>query len=100
MKIYNIPGWKNSDENHWQSIWEYNEPDIFQRIDQEDWLYPKKEKWSAEIGRRLKDQNDYLVTCHSIGCMAFIDAAFAFKLKPKGLLFVAPSDPEQPNYPK
>lgn len=100
MKVYNIPGWKNSNSQHWQSIWERDEPSMFTRINQDDWSNPRKRDWVERIYATLKDESDYAITCHSIGCLAFIHAALKYDLKPKIALFVAPSDPEQNNYPK
>ncbi|MFY0601901.1 MAG: serine hydrolase family protein [Cyclobacteriaceae bacterium] len=99
MKVYNIPGWKNSNEDHWQSVWECNEPDVFERITQSNWANPKREEWVRNIGKILKGREDVLVTSHSIGCAAFIHAVSDYKLSINGALLVAPSDPEQLNYP-
>lgn len=99
MKVFNIPGWKNSNENHWQSIWERNEPDVFERITQSNWSNPKKSEWVPTIGRVLQNHKDVFVTAHSIGCVAFVHAVSEFKLNIKGALLVAPSDPEQDKYP-
>ncbi|MEQ8473120.1 MAG: alpha/beta hydrolase [Marinoscillum sp.] len=101
MTILNIPGWKNSGKGHWQTIWEANDPLLFKRIQQNDWLFPKKEEWVPIITKALQNTGpDVIVTAHSIGVMAFVHAALDHQLDVKGALLVAPSDPERSDYPK
>ncbi|MEQ9303739.1 MAG: alpha/beta hydrolase, partial [Marinoscillum sp.] len=101
MTILNIPGWKNSKEGHWQTIWEANDPSVFIRIEQSNWTHPKKEEWIPVIASEIQQyKSPILITAHSIGVMAFVHAAIAYQLKVKGAFLVAPSDPEQAGYPK
>lgn len=101
MKVLNIPGWKNSDKGHWQSLWEARDPSVFTRIEQNDWDYPKKDEWVPKIAQAIQSEgSDVLITAHSIGVAAFVHAVQEYDLKVKGALLVAPSDAETPDYPK
>ncbi len=48
-----IPGLGNSDENHWQSLWEkkYNN---FKRIQQVEWFSPVRTDWVKTIDLALR----------------------------------------------
>ena len=101
MKVLNIPGWKNSDKGHWQSLWEASDPSVFARIEQNDWHNPKKEEWVPIIAQAIQAAgSEVLITAHSIGVAAFIHAVQEYDIKVKGALLVAPSDAEKPGYPK
>lgn len=101
MIILNIPGWKNSKAGHWQTIWEADNPRLFKRVQQKDWRFPEKDLWIRAIQKAVNQHSDkdIFITAHSIGCAAFVFAVKAFKFTVKGALLVAPSDPEQRDYP-
>ena len=48
-RVLLLPGWRNSGPAHWQSRWEAIYGDC--RVDQDDWLWPKRGDWMAQIGR-------------------------------------------------
>ena len=101
MKVLNIPGWKNSDKGHWQSLWETSDHSVFTRIEQDDWDNPKKDEWVPKIAQAIQSAGpEVLITAHSIGVAAFIHAVQEYDIKVKGALLVAPSDAEKPGYPK
>lgn len=101
IKYITIPGLHNSDEGHWHSIWENDNPTEFLRIEQENWDEPDCETWINRIELILKDFNksEVILIGHSIGCMAIVHWLKRFKHKIKGALFVAPSDAEKENFP-
>lgn len=96
-----IPGFRNSDEHHWQSIWERNNPTLFLRIQQENWDEPDCKKWTEQIELTLTPypKEELILIGHSIGCMAIVHWLHQYNHKVKGVLLVAPSDPERPGYP-
>lgn len=103
MALYlNVPGLRNSSPGHWQSLWEKNDPEHFQRIAQEDWESPTCGPWTAQIDQYLKPLSlkDVILVGHSVGCAAIIHWYFKYKKIVKGVLLVAPSDVESSSYPK
>lgn len=98
----NVPGLRNSDENHWQSYFETQNAKEFIRIEQQNWEEPNGEAWINQIEKQLKPYNksELILIGHSIGCIAIVNWISKFNHAIKGALLVAPSDAEQPNYPK
>jgi uncharacterized protein len=97
-----IPGLQNSDENHWQTIWESENPEEFFRIVQSDWEKPNCNEWTNRIEEELKKFNyeQLILIGHSVGCVTIIKWFEKYGHKVKGALFVAPSDVDKPGYPK
>lgn len=96
QNILILPGWQNSDPEHWQSRWE----DLYgyRRVDQHDWMTPKRGDWIA----RLEDvilgcDGPVVLVAHSLGCI--LTAAWAAASRStgrvQGALLVAPGDPER-----
>lgn len=100
MKI-NIPGLHNSNEEHWQTIFEKSDSSNYIRIHQENWDEPDCDIWVDKIESELKNLNhsDLILIGHSIGCMAIVKWYEKFGHKIKGALLVAPSDSERDTYP-
>lgn len=100
--IVNVPGLKNSNEDHWQTHWERKHPEKFIRIQQSNWESPEKESWVNALQEQtlnLSDEN-IIVVGHSVGCATIIHWLSEYKRKIKGALLVAPSDVDHPNYPE
>lgn len=92
-----LPGWQNSGPQHWQSRWEalYG----FRRVEQHDWLTPRRGDWLARLEEVVTDTPGPLVlVAHSLGCI--LAAAWArysrHTARVRGALLVAPADTEQP----
>lgn len=91
-----LPGWQNSGPRHWQSRWEANHG--YRRVDQHDWLQPRRGDWIARLEDVLLscDQVAVLVA-HSLGCLH--TAAWAAHSqntsRVKAALLVAPGDAER-----
>lgn len=100
MKI-NIPGLHNSNEDHWQTIFEKADSANFKRVYQEYWDEPDCDTWIDQIENELKDLNhsELILIGHSIGCMAIVKWHEKFGHNIKGALLVAPSDSERESYP-
>ena len=98
----NIPGLRNSDDNHWQTIWERKYPDQFSRIIQEDWAHPNCDDWINQIDKELRnfDLNKVILVGHSVGCATIINWFQKYKTPVKAVFLVAPSDVDQADYPK
>ena len=91
-----LPGWQNSGPAHWQTRWQALHG--YQRVDQHDWMAPKRGDWIA----RLEDvilglDGPVVLVAHSLGCI--LTAAWAQVSRSthrvQGALLVAPGDPER-----
>ena len=90
-----VPGLHNSDEHHWQSLWEGQLPNS-RRISLDDWATPDLEKWRAAIVKRLSElYKPAILIAHSFGALASASIAADFSDKVAGLFLVAPADPDK-----
>lgn len=93
FKVLLLPGWKNSDAEHWQSQWErlYG----YERVQQHDWLQPKPGDWQIQLEEAvLRQTQPVLLVAHSLGCQ-LVSRWAAHSLnthKVVGALLVAPPD--------
>ncbi|GAB4557412.1 MAG: alpha/beta hydrolase [Rhizobacter sp.] len=66
-RVLLLPGWLNSDTPHWQSRWEQLHGD--QRVEQDDWLWPKRGDWMARLEEvLLQSDKPAVLVAHSLGC--------------------------------
>jgi len=103
IRYLNIPGLRNSTEKHWQSIWENSYPDQFARVVQQDWDRPDRDAWVPGIeqwfaSHKVKTE-DIVLIGHSIGCATIMHWLSQYNHQIKGALLVAPSDPDEKDYP-
>jgi len=100
LKFLILPGIGNSDENHWQSLWERKNSN-FIRIQQEDWDGPICADWLKKLEESVFSlgENTILIA-HSLSCLLVAHWASYTKLKVAGALLVAPPDPEAKIFPK
>ncbi|HEY1091397.1 MAG TPA: alpha/beta hydrolase [Burkholderiaceae bacterium] len=99
-RILLLPGWQNSDPDHWQSRWEDLHAD--QRVEQDDWLWPRRGDWMAQLEEAvLADPRPTLLVAHSLGChlVAAWAAHSQHGARVKGALLVAPPDPQREDFP-
>jgi predicted alpha/beta hydrolase family esterase len=99
-RILLLPGWLNSGPDHWQSRWEALYGD--QRVDQDDWEWPRRGDWMARLEEQLLASEDPAVlVAHSLGCQ--LVAAWAAHSRHAGRVFgallVAPPDTERDDMP-
>lgn len=92
-----LPGWQNSDPEHWQSRWECRYG--YHRLEQHDWQRPLRGDWSARLQEHLVDAPAPVVlVAHSLGCILTAWWAAHSPLarsKVRAALLVAPGDVEQ-----
>lgn len=100
LKFLILPGMGNSDENHWQSLWE-SQNSYFTRIQQNDWENPNCTDWKIKLEESVcaLGQNTILIA-HSLSCLLVAHWASCTKLKIAGALLVAPPDPRAHIFPK
>ena len=94
-----LPGLGNSGEQHWQSLWEKEYPELA-RVNQKEWDAPERRNWTRTINEKIKeyDADDVILVGHSLGCATVAFWAAEFPTKIKGALLVAPSDTEAETY--
>ncbi|MNF84139.1 Alpha/beta hydrolase family protein [compost metagenome] len=95
-----VPGWQGSPDDHWQSHWQRNLPNSA-RVEQTDWLAPKREDWVAALEQAVAAQSTpVILIAHSLGCITVAHWASQAPLnllrRVRGALLVAPADVERP----
>ncbi len=96
--VLTLPGWLSSGPGHWQTLWEEQHGDL--RVEQHDWLHPKRGDWLArldEVLLGLPGQRGVLLAAHSLGCIQVAAWAAHSRLtgRVRGALLVAPGDVER-----
>lgn len=90
-----VPGLRNSDDQHWQSLWQQRLPNS-KRIHVDDWSTPDLDKWKAGIRAELnKIDKPVVIIAHSFGTLASASIAAEFPSKIAALFLVAPADPDK-----
>lgn len=90
-----VPGLRNSDEQHWQSLWQTRLPNS-KRIQVDDWNTADLDKWKAGIRAELeKLDKPAVIIAHSFGTLASASVAAEFPAKIAALFLVAPADPDK-----
>lgn len=94
-RVLILPGWQNSDAEHWQSHWEsaYG----YLRVEQHDWQRPRKGDWQARLDEVVSQQDlPVVLVAHSLGCQLVsrwaANSRFADRVV--AALLVAPPDTE------
>ena len=95
VDILIVPGWSSSGPDHWQSRWQRHF-DTAHRIEQDDWVTPKRKDWTNRILQSAERANRKIVLVgHSIGVIAVAHAASQLpEEKTLGAYLVAPADVE------
>lgn len=99
-RVLILPGWQNSGPEHWQSRWEATHG--FQRVQQADWMWPRRGDWMARLDDvLLESETPAVLVAHSLGC--HLVAAWAAHSqhtdRAAAALLVAPPDTERPDMP-
>ena len=90
-----VPGWKNSGEGHWQSLWAESISGAV-RVKQDNWTSPTRDAWVERIATTiLAQERDVILVAHSLGCIATTYLPPDVCHKVQGALLVAPADPER-----
>ena len=123
-RVLILPGWQNSGEGHWQSLWEAEHG--YERVQQHDWMRPLRGDWITRLEDHLllkyeqtsyiprghtansiqktslSDQNsNFILVAHSLGChLVAAWAALSNNIhRIKGALLVAPPDAQREDFP-
>ena len=92
-----IPGITGSGENHWQTLWEKDFPEKFQRIEQDDWDSPYCGDWIDNIEKEVRKHpvENVVLVAHSLGCLAVAHWVGKYRTRVKGAMLVAPCDVDE-----
>ncbi len=90
-EILIIPGFRGSEPEHWQSLWEAQFPTA-RRVVQDDWERPHLSPWCWRICEEVaRAKRPVILVAHSLGVLAAIHAAPLLPGgKIKGAFLVAP----------
>ena len=99
-RVLILPGWQDSGPDHWQSRWQARHG--FERVQQADWLWPRRGDWMARLDEvLLSDPRPAVLVAHSLGC--HLVAAWAAHSQHSALvtaaLLVAPPDTARDDMP-
>lgn len=88
-----VPGWANSDADHWQSRWQRRMPHV-RRIQQAEWEKPMIGDWVTRIVEAVAAATrPAVLVAHSCGVPAVVHAAsLVDREKVAGAFLVAPTD--------
>lgn len=94
-----VPGINNSGPQHWQSLWERQDPALV-RVRFNEWDQPDRHDWVATLESTVRALGaDTVIVAHSLGCLAVAHWAAGTTTPVAGALLVAVPDPEGPNFP-
>ncbi|MBV2163013.1 MAG: alpha/beta fold hydrolase [Comamonas sp.] len=93
-----LPGWQNSDADHWQTRWEQRHG--YTRVAQHDWQRPLRGDWTVQLQEAvLAAPAPVVLVAHSLGCILTAwwadHAPRSTVAKVQAALLVAPGDVEQ-----
>ena len=89
-----VPGYKGSNENHWQTRWE-NNLKAARRVEMGDWHKPVFEDWKANLIKAVEEATKPVIFVgHSIGAQVITQVAKDVGDKVAGAFLVAPPDVE------
>ena len=93
VDILIVPGWGNSDDDHWQSRW-IRGMRTATRVEQDDWLLPDRNRWVERVVAAVANASRPAVLVgHSLGVATVLLAAPDLAAdKVAGAFLVSPSD--------
>lgn len=94
-----IPGWGNSGEGHWQTLWAERVPGA-SRVVMPDWDRPERAAWVEALDRAIASTlaatgRAPVLVAHSLGCLAVAHWARTARHPVEAALLVAPADVER-----
>lgn len=96
-----VPGLGSSGPSHWQTIWEQEHPELFTRVEQDNWLEPLVEDWVTQLHLSICQlSKPTIIIAHSLGCLTVAFwAKYYYAENIKAIVMVAPPDSEQVGFP-
>ena len=100
MNVLILPGFGGSGPEHWQSLWEMENPS-FRRVVQRDWERPVLSEWVETLEKAVRASGpETVLVAHSLACLLVAHWAASSTLLVHGALLVAVPDPASPVFPK
>ncbi len=95
IQIIHVPGLGNSGPEHWQSLWQAQQPGSV-RVNQNDWDNPVRHDWVEKLQEVISEAGDkeIVLVAHSLGCLTVAHWAQKYSANIKGALLVAPPEVE------
>lgn len=93
-RIIIVPGLGNSGAEHWQSRWQQRLPNAA-RIALPQWQRPDLHSWVDGIVSAVGHHTNNYLVAHSFGCLASVIALDKLAHRVRGVLLVAPADPDK-----
>lgn len=96
-----VPGYRNSEPDHWQSRWQAKMATA-RRVEQAEWTKPVRDDWVAGMRRAIAaSTGNVVLVAHSLGVATAVHAIHgaanrALAAKVSGGFFVAPPDVTDP----
>lgn len=91
-----VPGYKNSDQDHWQSRWE-GKISSARRVEQREWAKPLREDWTQTLADAVNAcTKPVILVGHSLGVATIVQAIPLFEKPIAGAFLVAPPDVDNP----
>jgi len=96
IRFLTILGLASSGPNHWQTIWEKENPELTRRVEQVNWDWPVKSEWVEKLQEEVRNLREpTILVAHSLGCITVAHWAQEHTSPfVKGVLMVAPADAE------
>ena len=92
VSVLVLPGYGDSDPEHWQSRWEAADPRL-RRVQQRDWLEPRVDDWVTTLdGEVSACAAPPVLVAHSLGCVLVAHWVQRRGHGVRGALLVAPVD--------
>jgi predicted alpha/beta hydrolase family esterase len=90
-----LPGYADSGEDHWQTLWERRYGYV--RVVQDDWLAPQRGDWVAALERAVRGAvAPVVLVAHSLGCILVAHwARVGDPARVAAALLVAPPDVDE-----
>lgn len=95
-QILIVPGWRDSEPAHWQSLWAARLPGA-RRVVQSDRQFPCRQEWVDQLSTEIRSsrQRRVVLVAHSLGCIAAAHLPAEVAARVDAALLVAPADPER-----
>ena len=93
-----VPGWQDSEPEHWQSLWQTKYG--YTRVIQDDWMYPKRQSWVQRLSEVAAHYDFPILIAHSMGCSAAGILSAETHIKIAGAFLVSPVDLDLPTTPE
>jgi Predicted esterase of the alpha/beta hydrolase fold len=97
MRYVIAPGYLDSDEGHWQTLWQRQWGSAAVRTAPESWVEPEFDDWQAALDAVVEP--GAMILAHSLGCLATLAWLGRHPGVAAGTFLVAVPDPGRADFP-